>query len=376
MKVPTVCHLCEFSPEYGGAFIESLIFLSRYCRDHLQVATFCVFPERAKGRSWLSILDKEGIGYGFVPHKKNVVGDICRLLSDREPLILHSHFFFFDLTTILLKCLAFKKVKVIWHYRNPAGGSVKQDIKDALKIRILFNLFGDSCIAVGDGVYKTIIDAGMMSKKAMCLYNGINTDRYLPKPEVRLELRKGLGIPDKDIVFALVGLFPVRKGVDIFLRAAGEFARKHEGCRYLVVGRRETREFIGRLHYASSLGEALLVTDPVSDFSTLLNGVDVFVTASRSEGFGNAVVEAMAAKRMVLCSDIAPVRQTYGRSEGVWLYPSEDWQALAELMGKVVQLSSDEKQSLGLTNRQYVIDNHSLDWWCREIANLYNDLVE
>lgn len=376
MRTPTICHICNFGPEYGGAFIESLIFLSRYCSDNLQIATFCVFPDRAKNRSWLSKLSEEGIGYGFVSYKGNVAGQVRRLLSDREPLVLHSHFYAFDLTAILLKCTAFKNAGIIWHYHSRSGCNFKQRIKDTLKVRLLFNLMGDYCIAVGDGVYKDITDAGLQPGKSILVYNGVNTSRFLNKPGVSLEVRKSLGTSEEDMIFLLLGLSPLVKGVDIFLMAAEHFGRKYKHCRFVVVGRDETREFISRLPFASNLGDTLLVIDPVEDFSALLNGVDVVVSASRSEGFGYAVIEAMATGKLILCSDIDPVRQTYGRSKGVWVYPSENWGMLAELMEKSGRLPFDERQSLGRSNRQYVIENYSLVRWSEKMGHLYKELLK
>lgn len=376
MRLPTICHICNFGPEYGGAFIESLIFLSRHCRDNMQIATFCVFPDRAKNRSWLSKLDEEGIGYGFVSYKGNVVGQVRRLLSDREPLVLHSHFYTFDLMAILLKCTAFKNAGIIWHYHSRSGRTVKQRIKNALKVRLLFNLMGDYCIAVGDGVSKDITDAGLVPRKSILVYNGVNTSRFLNKGGVSLEVRKSLGISEEDMVFLLLGLSPLVKGVDIFLMAAEQFGRKYKHCRFVVVGRNETREFISRLPSACHLGDMLLVIDPVEDFSALLNGVDVVVSASRSEGFGYAVIEAMATEKLILCSEIDPVRQTYGRSEGVWLYPSENWKTLAELMEKSVRLPLDERKSLGRTNRQHVIENYSLVQWSEKVGHIYKELLK
>lgn len=375
MRAPTICHICDYGSEYGGTFIESLLFLSRYCRDKLQIDTFFVFPERAMSRSWLSKLDEEGIGYGFVPHKRNVAGQVRSLLSGREPLVLHSHFYTFDLTAVLLKCTAFKNAGIVWHYHSRSGRSVKQRLKDVLKIRLLFNLVGDSCIAVGEGVYKDIRDAGVAPRKSISVSNGVNTGRFLNKCGVSLEVRKNLGISGEDMVFLLLGWSPLVKGVDIFFRAAEELSRKYKHCRFLVVGRDQTREFVSHLFDDSKLGETLLVIDPIEDFPSLLNGVDVLVSASRREGFGYAVIEAMATEKLILCSDIEPVRQTYGRSKGVWLYPSENWKMLAELMEKSVKLPSDEKQSLGRTNRQFVIENYSIDQWSERIGQLYKEII-
>lgn len=376
MRVPTICHICDYGSEYGGAFIESLLFLSRYCRDELQITTFCVFPDRARNRSWLSKLDEEGIGYGFIPHKRNVVGQIHSLLSGREPLVLHSHFYTYDLAVVLLKYVAFKSAGIVWHYHSRSGRSIKQRIKDALKIRLLFNLLGDYCIAVGDGVLQDIRDAGLASEKSVLIYNGVNTGRFLNKYESSLEVRKSLGISEKDIVFLLLGWSPLVKGVDVFLKAAEKVSRKYAHCKFLVVGRDKTRDFVSRLSCVTHLSEVLRVIDPVEDFSLLVQGVDVFVSSSRSEGFGYAVVEAMATEKLILCSDIVPVRQTYGCSKGVWLYPSEDWEMLAELIGKAAGLSSDEKQSLGVMNRQHVAENYSMVYWSKRIGRLYKEIIE
>ena len=375
MRAPTICHICDYGSEYGGAFIESLIFLSRYCRDKLQINTLFVFPDRAKGRSWLSKLDEEGIGYGFVPHKRNVAGQVRSLLSGREPLVLHTHFYTFDLTAVLLKYSTFKNAGIVWHYHSRSGRSIKQRIKDALKIRLLFNLVGDSCIAVGDGVYKDIRDAGISLGKSMLIYNGVNTGRFLSKPGASLEVRKNLGISGEDMVFLLLGWSPLVKGVDIFFRAADELNRKYKHCRFLVVGRDQTRELVSNMSCGSNLGGAFRVIDPVEDFSILLNGVDVLVSASRREGFPYAVIEAMATEKLILCSDIEPIRQTVGRSKGVWLYPSENWTMLTELMEKSVRLPSDERQSLGLANRQLVMESYSLDQWSERIGQLYKEII-
>src|SRR5215831_13259204 len=142
MRNPTICHICDFGPEYGGTFIESLIFLNRYCRENLRVSTFCLFPDRAKNRRWLLELDKEEMGYGFVSYKRNIVGQVRSLLVDREPLVLHSHFFFFDLTALLLKYTVFKNTRVVWHYHSSPASTVQQRVKDAIKLGLIFGIFG------------------------------------------------------------------------------------------------------------------------------------------------------------------------------------------------------------------------------------------
>lgn len=225
-------------------------------------------------------------------------------------------------------------------------------------------------------MYKSIKDAGLASKKGLLLCNGVSTDRFLNKCEVSAEEQKNLGISEDDMVFLLLGWSPVRKGVDIFLRAAIELSSQYKHCRFLVVGTSETREFVAQSMRKSSLADKFIRgIGPAENFSDLLKLTDVFVTASRSEGFSYAVLEAMTAGKVVLSSDIAGVRETNGRSDGVWLFPTEDWKMLSGLMKKITQLQQEERRLLGRANSQYVIENHSLDQWSKAMGEVYKGLI-
>ena len=376
MKIPTICHICNFAPEYGGTFIESIVFLSQYCRNTFQVATFCLFPEKARDRSWLSKLNEAEIEYGFIPHKRNVVEQARHLLSERELLLLHTHFFFFDLTAVLLKWTVYKHVRIVWHYHSQPPPTWRQKLKDLFKLGIIFGLWGGRCIAVGDGVFRSLQDAGLSRGKVALIHNTINIARFTPNSVSRASGRQSLKVFHNSTIFLLLGYAPHIKGVDIFLKAAAEVrARASSDIKLLIVGRGETREYILGLPCASSLGDALIVIDPVEDFPPLLSAVDVLVSASRTEGLAFSVLEAMCAEKLILSSDIPSVRETYGRSDGVWLFPTEDWKMLAELMEKSLSLALVERQSLGFANREYVIENHSLDRWCEKIGRVYKELI-
>jgi glycosyltransferase involved in cell wall biosynthesis len=377
LKEPIICHICDFQPEYGGAFVDALVNLNRYCRNNLQVGIFCIFPVNARNKSWLKRLDEEGMRYGFVPRHRNIIRHVRLLLQNYEPLILHTTFFLFDLSAIFMKFFFYRNCKVVWHYQNPAAFTLKQLIKDAFKIRLCFNHFGDRGIACGDGVYESMRAAGFAPHKTVLIHNAVNIHRFLNKCAVTPEARRELGISREENVFLLLGWDPVRKGVDIFLRAAEEMCRKsYKNCRYLVVGRTETQKFILQLLCDSDLSsDSFRVIDPVEDFSLLLKGVDVLVSASRSEGLTYAVLESMAGGKVILSSDIPSVRETYGRSKGVWLFPSEDWRMLAELMEKFVLLQCAKRESLGQANSLYIIENHSLDRWSEKVGNIYKELI-
>ncbi len=376
MKVPTICHICSYGPEYGGTFIESLVFLSRHCRDNLQLATFCIFPEKAKDRSWLSKLDNEGIGYGFVPNKRSVVREVRNLLSSCEPVVIHTHFFLFDITAIIIKCTTFMNATVVWHYHSQPASTRRQKFKDFVKLGLILRMFGDRCIAVGDGIYKGLQNVAALGDKAVLIRNAINARRFSPCPDVRSRVRQSLGVQDETVLYLLLGYAPIIKGVDLFIRAAAQVVKTHElKARFLIVGREKTRIFVAEQPDSVSVKDVLTVIDPVEDFSYILNAVDVLVSASRTEGLAFSVLEAMSAEKPILSSDISSVRETYGRSEGVWLFPSEDWTMLGDLMLKIGRLQPAGRLSLGRMNSQYVMENHSIEQWSEQVGQVYAELL-
>jgi glycosyltransferase involved in cell wall biosynthesis len=55
--------------------------------------------------------------------------------------------------------------------------------------------------------------------------------------------------------------------------------------------------------------ENVLILGEVSNVNDYLNISDIFISASKSEGLPNAVLEAMAAQVMVILSDISPHKE-------------------------------------------------------------------
>lgn len=379
VKKPIICHLCSFSPAtYGGTFVEAIVSLARYSRDNLKIETLCIFPEAAKGRQWLRLLEEEGVRYGFVPSRRNVTSKVRELLEDSEPLIFHSHFFFFDLSPVLLKLKFYRMSKILWHYHGASPSTYLQRAKDLVKFKFIGLPLGARCIACGDGVYRSLVEAGVPSEKVLLVHNGINTGRFFPDKTMRKSAREALGIADSEIttVFLLLGWDPVRKGVDIFVKAAFEAVRTGlRNSQFLIVGGSETREFVSKVPEFAGLNRVLRVIDSTEDFPSLLNATDALVCPSRNEGLSYSVAEALAAGKVAICSDIPGVREAYGEADGVWIVPTGDWETLAAAMKRFVKLPIEERTHIGEQNREYVMTRHSLAGWAEKIGGIYHRLV-
>jgi glycosyltransferase involved in cell wall biosynthesis len=377
MRENIICHLSNFSPEYSGTYVDSLVSLARNCRATIGVEILCVFPYQARSRGWLQRFDDEGILYGFIPRQRNIVFPLRSLLRDYNPLIFHTVFDLFDIASVLMKFFFYKNSKVVWHLQNTASLSATQTIRDFVKVRLLGQQLVDGVITVGDGVYSNAKERGFFDKQLALVPNAVDITRFSRKKETRKQLRQFLGVSEKKLICLLLGWDPHRKGVDLFLKAAAEVSREGSAdFLFLIIGREETRQFVSNFDESRRLGTALRIIDPVEDFSAFLNGIDVLVLASRNEGLSYTVLEAMAAHKIILSSEIAGAREDYGGSRGVWLYPVQEWRQLSALMKRAGELSFKDRQILGEANYIYVQARYSLEQWTQKILEIYTRLIE
>lgn len=88
------------------------------------------------------------------------------------------------------------------------------------------------------------------------------------------------------------------------------------------------------------------------DVPALLGGFDVYVfSTTRDEGFGIALIEAMAAGVPVVATDVPPCREVTGEGESAILVPPHDAEALARAIRALIEDES-RRELLGVAGRQ------------------------
>ncbi|OGN87073.1 MAG: hypothetical protein A2X23_11840 [Chloroflexi bacterium GWC2_73_18] len=140
----------------------------------------------------------------------------------------------------------------------------------------------------------------------------------------------------KNVLF--VGRFEPRKGLLHLLKAYRLLRKAGCDCRLLVVGtgpqEREVRRYImtRRMGGVELLGR---VSD--ADKARLFATADVFCSpATGGESFGIVLLEAMAAGRPIVASDIHGYKGVVHRDEQALLVPPRDHRALAGALGRLL----------------------------------------
>jgi glycosyltransferase involved in cell wall biosynthesis len=227
----------------------------------------------------------------------------------------------------------------------------------------------DRVIAVSDWVATLARRRGFPPEGVVVLPNAIVLDRFSSLPDRDAARARFALAPDADVVLAL-GWWPEAKGADVVLGALEQLAARREGVVGLVVGEERLERFV-RTSVPDDV-PWLRLTRFVDDAAWLYAAADVFVSASRHEGYSYAVGEALACGLPVVLSDIEGTR-LFTDAPGTFTVPVGDVEALT---GRLAQVLADpQRDILGAENRSWAQRHLGIDRWCSRMLGLYRELL-
>ena len=117
-------------------------------------------------------------------------------------------------------------------------------------------------------------------------------------------------------------------------------------------------ETLRRLIDRLGLGEKVRLVGFQSDIGAFLSAIDVFAFATQSEGFGQVVIEAMAAGKPVVASKIAPLTEIIREGETGLLIEPDEVQAFAQAITWLFT-HPDQAQEMGKRGQERVKNHFS-----------------
>ncbi|OGP66151.1 MAG: hypothetical protein A2170_00725 [Deltaproteobacteria bacterium RBG_13_53_10] len=111
-----------------------------------------------------------------------------------------------------------------------------------------------------------------------------------------------------------------------------------------------------------------------SDVRSFLHSIDVFAFASTSEGFGQVVIEAMAAGKPVLVSKIPPLTEIVVDGESGLLVDHDNPKAFAEAIIWLLK-NKEEARRIGEQGAKRVTEVFSAERMAQKTFQLYKTLL-
>jgi len=230
--------------------------------------------------------------------------------------------------------------------------------------------------------YVTISDAlqehkakveGLAGSKMVTIHYAI--DEIEPIDEsIRLQMRREFGFREDDVVAVMVGRLIRSKGHEHLLNSMKLAIERSRRIRLLIVGDGPLRAVLeARVawleldHHVKFLG----YREPVWP---ILYASDIFVFASLGEGFGLAVLEAMAAGKPVVAFSVTSIPEIVLDDITGILVPPRDDQALAHALGYLID-RPEERERMGKAGRMRAIQEFPVGKMIAATAQLYYDLL-
>lgn len=246
-----------------------------------------------------------------------------------------------------------------------------------LRIERMLARFTDTIIAISDTQAEELSQryAICERERIQVIPLGLQLERFGHSDDVQLraEFRRSLGVTDESVICIVGRLVPI-KNHDLFLEAAARVLRCGRRCVFVIAG--GGTEEVRLRQRAAALGIAANVRflGWRTDLERIYAGSDVVALTSDNEGTPVAVIEAMAAGRSIVATDVGGVSDVLENGRfGRIVAPSDPDQFAAA----IIALLDDSKLRGGLAEaaRASALARYGLPRLVSDITRLYDRLT-
>ncbi len=354
--------ICNYSSIYAGNFIPSI--LNMCDNSDFEFIAFS-FPEDAKERGWIKNIQSKGYDVFFY-RKKYLKKDILAINKRNKISIVYAHF----LSGLKVKFLyPFNHhVKLFIHIHSDFSGNQRISFKRRIK-RFVENRFIRT-----DATYIYVSKPLFLESKQKhkyCVNNALCLDRIFSKKLDSKSFLNKYGINDQDTLFLLFAWSPYIKGLDLAVKSFLNLPEELQNHSKLIIvhgkddGREKCIQFlnnqIGNNSYLDN--KSIIFVAPEEDVFSLYGLADVYVMASRSEGFSYSLLEALYFDLKCIVNDIDGC---------AWAKPYE--KCLFFKTNNIDNLSELFKSCVGLKSKHcpnsQIIEQYDINKWSNSIKGI------
>jgi glycosyltransferase involved in cell wall biosynthesis len=306
-----------------------------------------------------------------------VLWKLFRFMRHMRPTIVHTH----TAKAGMLGRLAakFAGVPVVVHTFH---GHVFHGYFRPIKTKVFLGIerflakFTNAVVTVSPKQREEILSYGIgHPAKVHAIDLGLELRRFVEGQTARGGLRQELGIDSESPLVGIVGRLVPVKNHRLFLEAAQQVLAQNPDVHFAILGDGELRDELQR--YAEDLKIAsnvhFLGFRPNSP--ELFVDLDVVALSSLNEGTPVTLIEAMAAGKPVVSTDVGGVSDVVAHNVTGFLVPSQDCTALAEALQRMLSLPADERAAMEQAGRQHVYPKYDISTLTCRIEQLYSSLL-
>jgi glycosyltransferase involved in cell wall biosynthesis len=305
-------------------------------------------------------------------HDDRAAAALAERMITLKTQVIHAHMFRADVVAVYAADLVEKRtgvrpLVVSTLHSSRFRSAEDRELLEKLTPRI------DWLIAVSDAIVRKIVAENRDSTAISRIYNGVDLERFDEAPG-RDVVRKEFGIPSDAPVVAAIGRLEPEKGHPTLIEAWPLVHHHFPQARLLIAGEgseRDRLEGLAAAHLRSELCcDSVAFLGRRDDIPAVLAAVDVVAMPSYREAQGIAILEALAAERPVVASNVGGIPEMITDGETGTLVPSHDPSALA---AAIIALFThpDRAAKLAAAGHEMVHEEFCIDYMMRDIEAIY-----
>ena len=291
--------------------------------------------------------------------------DLKQFIKQQKVQIVNTFFESSDLWAGLVT-KSMSKAKLVWARRD-------MGILRARKHNLAYRLMAgvpDAVFAVSDQVRRHCIEIDRIDPaRVQTIYNGLDLSDW--------DTTSRPAKPPGEFLVTTVGNIRRVKGHDLFIKAAAAIMPQFPNVSFSIAG-----DVLDSVYFAElqslvrdlGLADRFRFDGGVADLRRYLAVADIFVLPSRSEGFSNALIEAMAASLPVVATAVGGNAEAVQDGDTGFVIPSEDPAALTEA---IVRLLSDPAlaKAMGSAGKNLATERFRTETMMRRVSGAYGNLL-
>ena len=234
----------------------------------------------------------------------------------------------------------------------------------------------DQVTAVSQFVKTALIkNEGLPASRIAVVHNGINPGPD-PTDTDRAQAREQLGIPgDRPVVMQVARLHPVKDHATA-LRAWSIVHRQLPDALLVFVGDGPEHDNLQALTESLGLQDAVRFTGAVDHARQLIPAADLCMLTSLSEGLSVTLLEAMAAGKPIVATDVGGNPEAVDNGKTGLLAAPRDPESIAGCIMQLLPNAPYASLTLGKTGRKRLLEAYTADRMHQLYAHHYESLAK
>ncbi|MGD9048585.1 MAG: glycosyltransferase family 4 protein [Anaerolineae bacterium] len=232
----------------------------------------------------------------------------------------------------------------------------------------------DHTVAVSEEMHRRIVALpGLSSMRITAIRNAIDCESYYV-PEQRDPCRWEFGLTGESLVIGFTGRMVEQKRLDLLLEGFSLVLARYPQAHLLIVGDGELRPELQACADSLDVSHAVTWTGFRRDIPRLLAAMDLYIQPSANEGLPLSLLEAMAAGKAVIATDVGGAQEALTHQETGILIPPESSQAIGTAIMDLLN-HPEKRMALADAARDHVVQEFGVQRMVEGYLSVYESLA-